>query len=344
MRKRLYLISTAAAILAVTAAGDFVARADQPILLAATSADTVDTTDLVGRTVVDSKGTTLGKIDSVLVDAGGKVKHVVVGVGGFLGIGEKDVALRWDQLSSQSGDKLVAGLTKEQLTSMPGYKYSDAKRRGTVYSYDEGLTANPYLADNVATQTTPPSVGATVDTTNLVGRTVVDSKGDTLGKIDSVLVDSGGKVKYVILGVGGFLGIGEKDIALRWDQLNTRNGDKLVADLTKEQLTSMPRYKYADTKRRGTVYPYSEELAANPYLADSQPTVTASTNANAETPPFPGANSFTETQARSRIEDHGFTAVSDLRKDDQGIWRGTAMKDGKSVSVALDYKGNIVAQ
>jgi protein CpxP len=186
------------------------------------------------------------------------------------------------------------------------------------------------------------AAAGTVDATNLVGRTVVDSKGDTLGKIDSVLVDAGGTVHYVVVGVGGFLGIGEKDVALRWDELSNQNGDKLVANLTKEQLTSMQGYKYADVKRRGTVYPYSEDLTANPYLADSKPTMTAS--ANAEAPPFPGANSFTESQARSRIEGEGFNGVSELRKDDQGIWRGTAMRGGKTLSVALDYKGNVVAQ
>src|SRR5205814_162312 len=145
MRKHLCLIGTAAAILAMAAGGNFVARADKPLVLAATSADTVVATNLIGRTVVDSKGATLGKIDGVLVDAAGMVKYVIVGVGGFLGIGEKDVALRWDQLNSQSGDKLIADLTKEQLTSMPGYRYTDVKRRGTVYSYDEGLAANPIL-------------------------------------------------------------------------------------------------------------------------------------------------------------------------------------------------------
>src|SRR4051812_19287461 len=53
------------------------------------------------------------------------------------------------------------------------------------------------------------------------------------------------------------------------------------------------------------------------------------------TPPNPGApvagsNSFTEGQAKSRIESNGFSNVSELRKDDQGVWRGKAMKDGKS--------------
>ena len=38
----------------------------------------------------------------------------------------------------------------------------------------------------------------------------------------------------------------------------------------------------------------------------------------------------------------GFANVSDLKKDDNGVWRGHAMKDGKSVEVSLDYQGNVV--
>jgi len=58
--------------------------------------------------------------------------------------------------------------------------------------------------------------------------------------------------------------------------------------------------------------------------------------------PVAGANSFTESQARSRIEDQGFTEVINLAKDDQSIWRGTAMKGGVSSRVAVDYQGNVV--
>jgi hypothetical protein len=58
----------------------------------------------------------------------------------------------------------------------------------------------------------------------------------------------------------------------------------------------------------------------------------------------PGANSFTEAQARTRLEAQGFSTITELRKDDQGIWRGKAQKDGKSVSVAIDYKGTVQTQ
>ncbi|TPI45060.1 DUF4142 domain-containing protein [Mesorhizobium sp. B2-9-1] len=59
--------------------------------------------------------------------------------------------------------------------------------------------------------------------------------------------------------------------------------------------------------------------------------------------PVPGANSFTEAQAKKRIQDAGYADVSALAKDEQGIWRGQATKDGKGTSVALDYQGNVFA-
>lgn len=59
--------------------------------------------------------------------------------------------------------------------------------------------------------------------------------------------------------------------------------------------------------------------------------------------PVAGANSFTEGQARDRIQEAGFSDVTGLTKDDQGIWRGRALKDGKSSAVALDFQGNVVA-
>jgi len=60
--------------------------------------------------------------------------------------------------------------------------------------------------------------------------------------------------------------------------------------------------------------------------------------------PLEGANSFTETQAKDRAIAAGLSNVSTLAKDEKGIWRGTAEKDGKSVNVAVDFKGNVVTQ
>jgi hypothetical protein len=58
----------------------------------------------------------------------------------------------------------------------------------------------------------------------------------------------------------------------------------------------------------------------------------------------PGANSFTEGQAKSRIESMGYANVASLAKDANGIWRGKAMKDGRAVNVSLDFQGNVTVQ
>lgn len=58
--------------------------------------------------------------------------------------------------------------------------------------------------------------------------------------------------------------------------------------------------------------------------------------------PLAGANSFTENQAKDRVLAHGGSTVSALKKDDKGIWRGTAMMGDAQQNVAVDYKGNVV--
>ena len=60
--------------------------------------------------------------------------------------------------------------------------------------------------------------------------------------------------------------------------------------------------------------------------------------------PVPGRNSFTMNQAARRITSAGYTKVTGLKKDGQGIWRGQAQKDGSPVAVSLDYQGNVTAQ
>jgi len=64
--------------------------------------------------------------------------------------------------------------------------------------------------------------------------------------------------------------------------------------------------------------------------------------ANDKDAPLSGANSFTEGQAKDRILAHGGADVSPLKKDDKGIWRGTAKLDNAQENVAVDYKGNVV--
>jgi hypothetical protein len=57
-----------------------------------------------------------------------------------------------------------------------------------------------------------------------------------------------------------------------------------------------------------------------------------------------GRNSFTEDQAHGRLAKAGYTGVSKLAKDANGVWRGTATKGGHQMAVGVDYKGNVTAR
>ena len=62
---------------------------------------------------------------------------------------------------------------------------------------------------------------------------------------------------------------------------------------------------------------------------------------NNSSAPVAGANSFTEGEAKSQIEAKGYTHVKGLKKDKDGVWHGSAMKDGSSTKVSVDYQGNV---
>ena len=62
-----------------------------------------------------------------------------------------------------------------------------------------------------------------------------------------------------------------------------------------------------------------------------------------EDAPLSGVNNLTENEAKDRVLAAGFTSVSSLILDDEGVWHGTAIRDGRRVKVAIDYKGNVVA-
>lgn len=80
-------------------------------------------------------------------------------------------------------------------------------------------------------------------------------------------------------------------------------------------------------------YAQADTTSHNPAVKDSHAHTTAVA--------AKGRNSFTEAQARGRIEKAGYSDVSKLAKNENGVWQGTAMKDGGRVNVALDYKGNV---
>lgn len=101
----------------------------------ATAPGKADATKLIGRNIHNRQDETVGEIKSVHLNREGRVSDVIVGIGGFLGIGEKEVALAWQDLQiADNGEKVTINMTKDQLKAMPEYHYTNPTYRGGVFS------------------------------------------------------------------------------------------------------------------------------------------------------------------------------------------------------------------
>jgi sporulation protein YlmC with PRC-barrel domain len=86
-------------------------------------------TDYYKQDVYDNNRNTVGKIYDVLIDKSGKITALMVGVGGFLGVGEKDVALPFAAIKAEKKDNkwyLTVDETKDSLKGAAGYKYDSS--------------------------------------------------------------------------------------------------------------------------------------------------------------------------------------------------------------------------
>jgi sporulation protein YlmC with PRC-barrel domain len=81
------------------------------------------------QSVYDPSDAKIGEIMDVLVDRGGKIVALVVGAGGFLGMGEKDVVVPFNAVQFKTKDNNkwypVMNTTKDELKNAPGYKYDN---------------------------------------------------------------------------------------------------------------------------------------------------------------------------------------------------------------------------
>jgi hypothetical protein len=114
---------------------------------------------------------------------------------------------------------------------------------------ESGAEKTPPAATHGQLMTNVPS-GA-VGVSQYYNEDVYDAKDAKIGDIKDLLLDKNGQVAAVILSVGGFLGIGEKDVAVPFNAIHVteKNGQRyLVMDTTKEALQSAPSYTYDRSK------------------------------------------------------------------------------------------------
>ena len=79
----------------------------------------------------------------------------------------------------------------------------------------------------------------------VIGTNVVNDANQTIGKIDDLLVSPDGKAPYVVLSVGGFLGMGSRLVVVPYDTLNFAGDKVTLPGGTKDGLMMLPEFKYA---------------------------------------------------------------------------------------------------
>jgi sporulation protein YlmC with PRC-barrel domain len=123
--KKLWFVVAAVTVVSTAAFAQSMSAGRAELMTAVpTSSKTVS--DWYKQDIYDPSTTKIGKIDDVLVSAGGQVNALIVGVGGFLGAGEKDVAVPFSavkQITKDNKTYLTMDTTKDALKSAPGFKY-----------------------------------------------------------------------------------------------------------------------------------------------------------------------------------------------------------------------------
>ena len=86
-----------------------------------------DSGDIIGTRIKNAEGKDIGEIDRLMIDpSSGKISHVVVGLGGFLGVGEKKVVVAWSDLkfTGTDGKKAAVMIDQAKLERAPRYDRS----------------------------------------------------------------------------------------------------------------------------------------------------------------------------------------------------------------------------
>jgi sporulation protein YlmC with PRC-barrel domain len=100
------------------------------------------------------------------------------------------------------------------------------------------------------TESTQLALGWSVKKT-LLGKTIYNEQGDKVGEVEDLIIAPDRNVSYVIVGAGGFIGIGQHDVAVPVTQIQNRGGKLVMPGASKDMLKAMPTFAYAtDTARR----------------------------------------------------------------------------------------------
>jgi sporulation protein YlmC with PRC-barrel domain len=198
-----------------------------------TSAARLLASDIYKANVYDNSENKIGDVTDLII-SNGNIKEAVIGVGGFLGAGQKDISVPFKELkiSMRNGKEwLTLNRTKDELRSMPGYEPMSRPTTATAASPSlmNGLVSNIYKAN------------------------VYDNSENKTGDVTDLIFDSEGNITTAVIGVGGVLGAGQKEVAVPLNELKmtSRDGKEwLILNRTKDDLKNAPPYdKKSETSK-----------------------------------------------------------------------------------------------
>ncbi len=228
--------------------------------------------DFDGVTIAENGETEwddIGEINEIVLTRDGEVQSVIVGVGGFLGIGEKNVAVAMDsiQFVAEDGDAndyfLVVNSNQVGVEEAPAYEYnapmSDMDHDG-MDTENADMDAAEVDETDIAEERTPLTApmmerdgyatAMTEDLTaeDLTGARVYGVNDEDVGEVSELLVTADGTLDRAIIDVGGFLGLGEKPVSVPMDELQIIRSDdgsdfRVYIESSQEALEAQPEYE-----------------------------------------------------------------------------------------------------
>ncbi|MEZ5647981.1 MAG: PRC-barrel domain-containing protein [Alphaproteobacteria bacterium] len=214
----------------------------------------VDANTLIGKSVVNAEGDTVGEIETVIVSDSGAIENVIIDVGDWLASSKLISVAREDLTISPDGKTVTAlNLTRESGTSAPAYTYTDESWRGHVVT----RSGKPYTSSSTYSPSSGSSAGSifgravmnpngTLNTSQLIGLDIQGTQNEKIGDVSEIIMTKDGQVDGVVVDVGGFLGVGARPVRIGWQDLTlSGQGDNVTAKVnyTKDRLEQMPEYK-----------------------------------------------------------------------------------------------------
>lgn len=222
---------------------------------------------LIGERVRNATGDALGEIEELVI--GSKDRDdtlIIVSVGGLFDIGDKLVALPYDDLRvSRDGDTFYFDRSEAQLKDAPAFTY-DAQAEAQARSERPAPRVTPQAATARAAtdrpRTTAPSSTSAAKSnvvldvfdhraSDLIGASVLDDRGERVAKVDDIVVSTEDDKLHAVLAVGGFAGFGAKLITIPLDDLQiTPNDDNpqvriaMTGEQLNQLLASRPEFRY----------------------------------------------------------------------------------------------------